>query len=134
MTDLLSFVASGAVFYVLLGALSTVVLYFVWKLPHIVKAALTPVIWFMGWVGRSPVGVWIKQRRWWLWLEKQELDPPARPLSWWVTRGLLVLALWAGSLAWALEHGKETGAEAKAPTRVKNAYRKPVAPAKDWWE
>jgi hypothetical protein len=135
MTELFQFIGSSAVFYVLLGALSVIAFYVAWNLPQVVRMVFAPLGWVMAWVGRGPVGRYVKQTRVWLWLEKQELDPPAHPLSWWATRGALVLALWAGSLALTLHQGREWGREdqvAKAPAKAKNAYRKPVT--KDWWE
>jgi hypothetical protein len=136
MTELFQFIGSGAVFYVLLGALSVVAFYVVWNLPHVVRMVFAPLGWVMAWVGRGPVGRYVKQTKVWLWLEKQELDPPAHPLSWWATRGLLVLALWACSLALTLhqgrEWGREEGPQVAKVSKAKSAYRKPVS--KDWWE
>lgn len=135
-TDLLQFIASGAVLYVLLGMALVLGVWAVWKLPHIINLLLWPVRWLMGKIDRGPVGAYVKQTRPWLWLQKQEYDPPRRPLSWWATRGALVLALWAGSCAWALQYGRELGREevaVRAPVKAKSAYRKPATP-KAWWE
>jgi hypothetical protein len=53
MTDLLQFIGSGAVFYVLLGALSVVAFYVVWNLPHVVRMVFAPLGWVMAWVGKA---------------------------------------------------------------------------------
>ena len=63
---------------------------------------------------KAKLTLWITNTKAWKWLESKEYDPPAYPLSWWATRGALVVLLLAGSHWWSYKEGKSAAAFATA--------------------
>ena len=56
---------------------------------------------------KAKITLWITNTKAWKWLEARECDPPSYPLSWWATRGGLVVLLLAGTHWWSYEEGRQ---------------------------
>lgn len=52
------------------------------------------------------IRTWLANTKVWLWLQSQQYDPPPRPLSWWVPRGLAIVVLFVLALWYAREVGR----------------------------
>jgi len=107
--NMVGFVASGAVLYVILGFGAAVLLLLIWKWPLVLSWVMWPFKWVGNKIFASSVGKWVASTWAWRWLEKQQYDPPAKPLTWWVSRGLVVLFFWAVISAVVWTHGRKTG-------------------------
>ncbi len=109
MGRLFEFIASGAIMYVALAFCIVVLGLIVWKLPTIVYWAMCPFIWTWNWFVTTRPGLYLIRTRWWLWVEKQQYDPPPKPLTWWLSRGAVVLLFWAIISAAVFERGRVEG-------------------------
>lgn len=77
------------------------------KAPAIFRVFVAnPIRWVWGKVKGAKLTERVTNTRTWKWLESKEYDPPGKPLSWWVSRGIAVVVLWAFTVIWAHERGR----------------------------
>ncbi len=116
LNNFLEFVASGTILYFGVAALAGVAAYVLVKWPSVWNL----VMWLPRMVYR-PLLKWVKATKLyskvqgkvtatsvWKWLESKQYDPPARPLSWWAPRALIVLWFVVVGMSMAFWHGRNT--------------------------
>lgn len=116
LESVLQLIASGTILYFGIAALAGVVLYLLVKFPTLWKLVTWPAriiirpVWnfLVSTKWGTKVKTWVTGTSWWKWLEGKQYDPPAHPLSWWASRGLVVLWFVVVGLSMAYWHGHST--------------------------
>lgn len=123
VNNLLQLIASGTILYFGIAALAGVVVYLLVKFPTLWNLVTWPVrvvvrpLWnkvlSTKWGTRAKG--WVTATSAWTWLESKQYDPPAHPLSWWVSRGLVVLWFVVVGTSMAFWHGHNLGLAEAVP-------------------
>lgn len=136
MTHALEIIASGTFLWFVLAAGAGVVAYLVLKWPSLCKLLTWPVRVLvspvLNWLKATKVGVWVKSTKLWLWLESKQYDPPAHPLSWWASRGLVVLWLVGVFGATCFWHGSQSASTKAAGVTYLGTEYVPRVVASAW--
>jgi len=103
-------IASGTILWFVLAVALALLALLIWKWPLVMWFILWPFRKFWAWfTTETRPGKYLVNTRWWLWIEKQNYDPPPKPLKWWLSRGALVLFFMAVISAAVFERGRVQG-------------------------